>query len=152
MPTGSTLQPLQHTYLSPPFEEAQVVDAMRVGLFGCAPDTPLQDVARMMATYHIHVVVVSAIGADHHEASAWGVVSDLDLARFASSMAGQTAGSVASTEIVTVAADESLQRAAQLMAEHETSHLIVVQPQSGHPVGMLSTLDLAGVLAWGQPG
>jgi len=104
----------------------------------------------MMATYRIHVVVVSALGADHEESTAWGIVSDLDLARFANNMAGQTAGSVASTELVRVAADESLERAAQLMAEHETSHLIVIQPQSGHPVGVLSTLDLAGVLAWGE--
>ena len=39
--------------------------------------------------------------------------------------------------------------AAQLMSEHEVSHLVVVQPHSGHPVGVLSALDLAGVLAWG---
>ena len=150
MPSGSTLQPIQHSYLSPSFERAKVVDAMRLGLFSCPPDTPLAYVARMMATDRIHLVVVSALGANHEEPSAWGIVSDLDLARFANNMAGQTAGSVASTELVTVAADESLERAAQLMAEHETSHLIVIQPQSGHPVGVLSTLDLAGVLAWSE--
>ena len=149
MPSGSTLQPLQHSYLSPPFKQAEVVDAMRLGLFTCPPDTPLQNVARMMATHRIHAVVVSALGAAPEEASAWGVVSDLDLARFASNMAGQTAGSVASTDLVTVPANESLERAAQLMAQHQVSHLIVVQPQSGHPVGVLSTLDLAGVLGWG---
>jgi hypothetical protein len=38
--------------------------------------------------------------------------------------------------------------AAQLMAERRTAHLVVVQPPSGHPVGVLSTLDLAGVLGW----
>ena len=126
------------------------MDAMRLGLFSCPPDTPLAHVARMMATYRIHAVVVSALGADREERSAWGVVSDLDLARFANDMAGQTAGSMASTELVTVAPDESLERAARLMAEHETSHLIVIQPEGGHPVGVLSTLDLAGVLAWSE--
>jgi CBS domain-containing protein len=50
---------------------------------------------------------------------------------------------------VTVAADESLERAAQLMAEHQVSHLVVIQPHPGHPVGVLSALDLAGVLASG---
>jgi CBS domain-containing protein len=50
---------------------------------------------------------------------------------------------------VSVAADDSLERAAQLMAEHEVSHLVVIQPHSGPPVGVLSALDLAGVLAWG---
>jgi hypothetical protein len=35
------------------------------------------------------------------------------------------------------------------MAEHEVSHLVVIQPHSRNPVGVLSALDLAGVLAWG---
>jgi CBS domain-containing protein len=38
---------------------------------------------------------------------------------------------------------ESLLRAAQLMTEHATAHLIVVDPESGRPVGVLSTLDVA---------
>ena len=29
------------------------------------------------------------------------------------------------------------------MAERETTHLVVVSPETGRPVGMLSTLDLA---------
>ena len=32
------------------------------------------------------------------------------------------------------------------MAEHEVSHLIVTHAGTGHPVGVLSTLDLAAVL------
>lgn len=36
------------------------------------------------------------------------------------------------------------------MAEHQLTHLVVVQPESGHPVGVLSTLDIAGVLARGE--
>ncbi len=106
-----------------------------------------------MATYRIHAVLVPALAGDHPrdpEAGAWGIVSDLALARFANDMAGQTAGSAATVELVVVTPDESLERAAQLMADHETSHLVVVQPQTGHPVGVLSTLDLAGVLGWGD--
>ena len=34
------------------------------------------------------------------------------------------------------------------MAQHGVTHLVVVDP-SGRPTGMLSTLDLAGVIAWG---
>jgi CBS domain-containing protein len=45
---------------------------------------------------------------------------------------------------------ETLERAAQLMNEHEITHLVVVDPSTKDPVGVLSTLDIAGVVAWGQ--
>jgi CBS domain-containing protein len=50
---------------------------------------------------------------------------------------------------VTVSCDESLERAAQLMAEQRLSHLFVVEPQSGHFEGILSALDVAA--AYGGP-
>jgi CBS domain-containing protein len=34
------------------------------------------------------------------------------------------------------------------MDEHDVTHLIVAD--SGRPIGILSTLDVAGVLAWGR--
>jgi CBS domain-containing protein len=148
MPTGTTSQPLDHTFAAPPFAEASVVDAMRMGVVRCPPDTPAEEVARIMATYRIHFVVVSEI----EDGRPTGVISDIDLARAAAAGPEKwNAGQLARTEVVSVAADESLAQAAQHMADHETSHLIVVQPHSGHPVGVLSALDLAGVLAWGAP-
>ena len=78
-------------------------------------------------------------------------MSDLDLATAAGPDASERiAGEVARSELVTVAADEPLERATRLMAEHGTSHLVVIQPQTGHPVGVLSTLDVAAVLGWGE--
>ena len=146
MPTGTTGQPLAHTFAAPPFDEASVLDAMRIGIINCHPETSLRDVARIMATYRIHSVVVSEMEGGR----ALGVISDRDLAIAAATgkhdiMAAQ----LARAEPVTVAADDSLARATQLMAEHEVSHLVVIQAHSGHPVGILSALDLAGVLAWG---
>jgi CBS domain-containing protein len=145
MPTGTTRQPNVHAFAAPAFDEAAVVDAMRLGIISCPPDTPLQDVARIMATYRIHCVVVSEMEG----ATPMGVISDADLAAAASASRDATAGELAATESVRVAADDSLAHAAQLMAEHQVSHLVVIQPHSGHPVGVLSALDLAGVLAWG---
>jgi CBS domain-containing protein len=55
---------------------------------------------------------------------------------------------VARTEVLTVRPEESLERAAQLMAEHDVTHLVVIQPHSGQPVGIVSALDVAGALAW----
>jgi CBS domain-containing protein len=145
-PSGTILEPLQHTFLAPPFADAKVVDAMRLGVVSCPADTPLKEAARIMATYRMHCVVVSDPGSDRP----WGIVSDLDLAAAAAEgTAARTVRDVAGSELVTVNAEETLARAAQLMTEHQVSHLVVVQPASGHPVGVISTLDLAGVLAWG---
>lgn len=130
--------------LSPSFDRAQVFDAMRAGVITCTPDTGLDAVARIMAVNHIHVVVVSALGAGPR-ATAWGIVSDMDIARLAGMADVHTAGSIASTDLVTVRADESLERATQLMAEHETTHLVAVD-SAGMPVGVLSTLDVAAVI------
>jgi CBS domain-containing protein len=147
MPTGTTRELNVHSFAAPAFEDASVVDAMRLGIISCHPQTPLQDVARIMATYRIHCVVVTEMEGGPPV----GVISDRDLAAAAASGARYgTAAELAATESVTVAADDPLLRAAQLMAEHQVSHLVVVQPHSGHPVGVLSSLDLAGVLAWGD--
>jgi CBS domain-containing protein len=145
-PTGTTREPLQHTFLAPPFDEATVVDAMRVGVVSCPADASLREVARMMATYRIHSVLIT----DMEGHKPWGIVSDLDLAtNAAADLDKLTARDVANTDVVSVGADDRLSVAARLMTEHRTSHLVVVQPHSGQPVGVLSTLDVAGVLAWG---
>jgi hypothetical protein len=51
MPTGTIHHPTQHAFTAPRFDQASVVDAMRVGVISCPSDTPLTDVARIMATY-----------------------------------------------------------------------------------------------------
>jgi len=147
MPSGTVAQPLEHTILAPAFEDATVVDAMRLGVVSCPGATPLREAARIMAAYRIHSVVVDDLEGERP----WGIVSDLDIASAAGEdFAERTVREIARTELVTIAADESLARAAQLMSEHEVAHLLVVQRDTGHPVGVLSTLDVAGVLAWGE--
>jgi CBS domain-containing protein len=124
---------------------------MRAGVITCPPDTSLKTVARMMATYHIHSIVVrrgDREGAGPDES--WGIVSDLDMVAAGADAEDRTAGSACATEVVTVEPDETLDRAAQLMTEHEITHLVVVDPSTKDPVGILSTLDVAGVVAWGR--
>jgi len=145
-PSGTIESPLEHSFSSPAFRRASVVDAMRMGIVDCAPDTTLREVARIMSTYRIHAVVVREPADDRP----WGVVAGSDLAAVAGEdVDAVRASEIARTELVTVAANAPLSRAAQLMAEHEVNHLLVVQPHSGQPVGVISVLDLAGVLAWG---
>jgi len=145
-PSGSASNTLQHTFDSPAFEDATVLDAMRLGVITCSPDASLREIARVMATYRVHSVVVSEV----EDGRPWGIVSDVDLAAAAGKDFDKlTARDIWRSKLLTIGADEHLGRAAKLMADNRVAHLVVVQPHTGHPVGVLSTLDLAGVLAWG---
>lgn len=145
------LEPYQGSYLMPAFETATVADAMRPGVMSCQPDVSAVAVARMMATHHIHAVVVDGIRVDpvNGEHLVWGLVSDLDLARAAHvGVATLTASDLAASEPLAIEPSASLVEAAQLMDEHDTAHLVVVD--GGRPIGVISTLDIAGALAWGR--
>jgi CBS domain-containing protein len=131
---------------APLFEHALVADAMRPEVITCPADAPLRWVAGVMAAERVHCVVVEPRG-DQNERGTWGIVSDLDLVGAAGGdLDAATAGGVAASEFLTVTPDEKLERAAQMMAEHETTHLVVVDAASRRPIGVLSTLDVANVL------
>ena len=129
--------------------EIEVSEAMHPGVLTCPLETSLRDIARMMSLYRIHAVV--AYGEDNDDVDGpglWGVVSDLDLVQ--ASVGGEldrTARGTAVTPALTIAAEDTLQHAAQLMSEHEVTHLVVVAGGSKQPVGVLSTLDIARALA-----
>ena len=44
----------------------------------------------------------------------------------------------------------ALREAGELMFTHNVSHLVVIEPETQRPIGILSTADVAGVLAWGE--
>jgi CBS domain-containing protein len=78
-----------------------------------------------------------------------GLVSDMDIVRAAEAgIEGHTAADAARTEVVTVDPSTPLSEAGRLMAEHNTAHLIVTS--GGQPAGVVSSLDIAGALAWGR--
>jgi CBS domain-containing protein len=127
-----------------PFSRATVADVMTEGLISCAPSTPLRSVARLMATHRVHSIFVF----DYESSELWGIVSDLDLVAAAwVDVDLQTAGQSAVTPLVYVSRYDDLRRAAQLMAESGVSHLAVVDPDTDRPVGVISTLDIAGAVA-----
>ena len=135
----------------PRLDRLAVTDAMHAGVETCPTHTPLRSVARMMAGFRIHAVVVfDEESDDSGDAELWGVVSDLDLVKAASAgeIADRTAGGTAVTPIVMVDRGETLAHAVQLMSEHEITHLVVVDPKTERPVGILSTLDVARALAY----
>jgi CBS domain-containing protein len=134
----------------PTLQGLRVIDAMHPGVISCPIETPLRTVARMMATHRVHAIVVTAHGdAELPAGGLWGVISDADLVRAAQApgFEDQPARAIAATPPLTVTTSEALDRAAELMAEQNVTHLIVLDDHSGRPFGVLSTLDIARALA-----
>jgi CBS domain-containing protein len=99
-----------------------------------------------MAENEIHcVVAIDAGPPGEDDDRLWGIVSDIDLMRGIGSPVRLDAGNLAALEVPLVKPQDSLERAAQLMAEHEVAHLVVVADD--RPVGVISTLDIARAAA-----
>ena len=147
---SSTPTPARGSDRAPTLRHALVQDVMRPGIVTCPPDQDLVAVARLMAINHIHSIVVTGIETvPGGERLTWGLITALDLVACTQpGYEGAEAADLAGSEIVTVDMDEPLERAAQLMVEHQLTHLLVVT--GGEPVGIVSTLDVAGCLAWGE--
>ena|SRR5436190_7717964 len=148
--TSFQVETARGSFLIPRFENATVADVMRHGVITCTPDTPLRTIARMMSGYHVHAIVVTE---DDGEGGVepWGLVSDIDLLGVVHEGCEElTAGQVSRTPAVMVAPGDSLAHAAKLMRDNSTGHLVVLAPDDSRPLGVVSTLDVAGALAWGE--
>jgi len=137
----------------PSFENATIGDVMHVGVIGVPPEADIETIARALASNRIHCLVVDGVIREdgRGERLVWGTITDLDLLRAAGVRGEQlTAARLAATEAVTAYPSDSLERAAQLMTEHDVSHLVVTSLDSGRPIGVVSALDLAATIAWGE--
>ena len=128
---------------------------MRAGVIACGPETTLPELAGLMADHHVHCVVVDGIVHDgaRGDRLVWAVASDLDVARAFPAGRGAdvvTAGALARTDPVSVAPEDAVAVAADLMVRHGVTHLVVVSEQTGSPVGVISTLDVARAAAGGR--
>jgi CBS domain-containing protein len=125
--------------------ELRVLRAMHPGVVACAPDASLRDVARIMAANNVHAVCLPpAVPSD----GTWRMFSAFELvAALCSGLETRLAASVATSPAVFVGSDETLERAALLLVERGTSHLVVRDADTSHPVGILSTLDIASAVA-----
>ena len=128
---------------APEFGTFTVLNALQLGLIDCPADADVRSVARLMAEHNVHCVVVRGT-----EPNGWGIVSDLDLmAALRPELTGATAGQLAATDSLVVDPADSLEHAAQLMVEHQATHAVAVDPVTGRPIGIVSTLDIARFLA-----
>ena len=139
--------------IAPAFEHATVADAMRAGIISCSAGMSVRAVADMMASYHVHAIVVEGVDSESSAGpgQGWGIVSDVELAGAAArGKLHATAGELVGPDAIVIDPAEPLKRAAELMSQHGVSHLIVSTAADARPVGIISTLDLAVVLAWGR--
>jgi CBS domain-containing protein len=128
---------------APEFETFTVLNALQLRLIDCSADADVRTIARKMAEHNVHCVIVRGTEPD-----GWSIVSDLDLmAALRPELSGATAGQLAATDSLVVDPTDSLEHAAQLMSEHQTTHAVVVDPVTRRPIGILSTLDVARFLA-----
>jgi CBS domain-containing protein len=141
-----TITPYRGDYIRPAFRNATVADAMSPGIITCGPDAPLAAVAELMARHGVHAVAVGGIAAGH---LVWGVIDSLDLVRALCMEDGPAdASAITRQPALSIEPEAPLVVAARLMVEREVAHLIVVDGE--RPVGVVSTLDIAGAAAWGR--
>jgi CBS domain-containing protein len=131
------------SFRSPRMAHARVRDAMHPGVITVPQQTPLREVARVLASKHIHCLLVDG-RAELGARPRWSLVSAMDLLR------ARASADERSFEDRTVSSNDELERAARVMAEQGAEHVLVLAAEDGHPVGVLSTLDVAGILAWGE--
>jgi CBS domain-containing protein len=150
--SDTAIQTHHGSYLMPSISDATVGDAMHPGIVSCDPDASLTEVARLMATHHVHCIAVVAAshGVDGGDL-VWGLISDLDLIQASVRLSPeQSARALANEPVVSIRRTMPLRQAGEKMLEHGVSHMIVIDPETGRPTGVLSTLDVIGVLAWGE--
>jgi CBS domain-containing protein len=147
-----SIQPLHGSLLTPSLENATVGDAMHAGIVACGIDATAAEVGRIMVAHHVHcVVVMHEAQTDSDAPYVWGIVSDLDLMRAClGAGAESTAGALAGRPTISVKTTAPLRDAADLLVRHGVGHVVVMQPETLRPVGVLSTLDVARILVWGE--
>jgi CBS domain-containing protein len=141
--TSETAHSQRSSHPPNPLTGRVVEDFASVGILACPPDAPLDEVAWLMAENRVHAVVVADDNGPEPP-----VIADADLIAAANSARFDAlrARDIAGTEAVSVGEEETLERAAQLLAEHQVSHL-VVRDRRRLPVGILSTLDIARAIS-----
>lgn len=120
---------------------------MRHGILSCSADASLRDAARVMSLHHVHTILVNDV-----DGSPYGILSDSALlsALLDSNEGERALREVADRDIGTISSSEPLVAAAELMRDRGIAHVMVRDAHSGRPTGMLSTLDVAGIFAWGE--
>lgn len=120
--------------------EQMVRDLMHKGIIACKPETPMNEVVRIVSDTDVHAIVV--VDEENH---ASGVISHTDIIRFfGEDLSQYIASQVMSKIVIDIEVDQPAKAAADLMLEKDVHRLIVVEIEGDErkPVGIISTTDL----------
>lgn len=119
--------------------ERLVKDVYHRGVIFCKPDTPLQEVVRVMADTEIHAIMV----AEREGEPPLGVVSHTDaIAHYGQAdLASVHARDVMTPQVISITEGATVAEASRKLVESRIHRLLVVD-DAGRPVGILSTTDV----------
>ncbi len=119
--------------------ERLVKDIYHKGVIFCKPDTPLQEVVRVMADTEIHAIMV----AEREGEPPVGVVSHTDaIAHYGRPDLGSIrARDVMTPHVVSISEHATVAEASRKLLESRIHRLLVVDDE-GRPLGILSTTDV----------
>lgn len=118
--------------------ERLVRDIYHKGVILCKPDTPLQEVVRVMADTEIHAVMV----AEREGEPPVGVVSHTDaIAHYGEDLTTIQARDVMTHNVISISEHATVEEAAKRLLETNIHRLLVVS-ETGRPLGILSTTDI----------
>jgi len=124
---------------------------MHPGVVSRTPDTPISELAGTMADLRMHCIAVAGVArretatstSSGGRSATWDVMHAAHRRHLAT-----PAADVAASAPLALPESADLARAATLMADHEATHIVVVG-RTGLPLGVVSTLDVLGIVAAG---
>jgi len=115
-----------------------VRDTYHKGVIFCKPDTPLQEVVRVMADTEIHAIMV----AEREGEPPVGVISHTDaIAHYGEDLTVIQARDAMTANVVSISEGATVEEAARKLLESHVHRLLVVGEDS-KPLGILSTTDI----------
>ena len=119
-------------------QERLVRDIYHKGVIFCKPETPLQEVVRVMADTEIHAIMV----AEREGSPPVGVISHMDiLAHYGEDLTASEARDVMTPEAISVSENATVKEAARTLLQSNIHRLLVVDDRD-KPLGILSTTDI----------
>jgi CBS domain-containing protein len=122
--------------------ETTVMQAKRLGVTTCLPDTPLVDAARCMAEEDISALVVAST-----DGALKGIITRIDLLRAHAAHANWSkyrVGDYMNPNVVTVSLDTTLAEVAAILLSHHIHRVVAVRREGEklRPIAVVSAADL----------
>ncbi len=119
-------------------KERHVRDIYHKGVILCKPDSPLQEVVRVMADTEVHAVMVT----EREGEPPVGVISHIDIiAHYGENLSTIQAREVMTSDVINISEDATVEEAAKKLLESNI-HRLLVMDKAGKPLGILSTTDI----------